>query len=99
MFSLAPQCRWGPVERPVDPTVPITAPLDTLCPFRTFMSATAVGRFPRLFAYAWVGSIFRIPTLVLVGVIFGTAAAVIVYKLLQGKKLLSDTVFDQVEER
>jgi len=67
-------------------------------PIRTFMLATAIGRFPRLFAYAWLGSIFRIPTLVLVGVIFGTAAAVILYKLLHGKKLLSDTVIDSAEE-
>jgi len=67
-------------------------------PIRAFMAATAIGRFPRLLAYAWLGSIFRIPTLVLVGVIFGTAAIVIVYKLLQGKKLLSDTVIDSAEE-
>jgi uncharacterized membrane protein YdjX (TVP38/TMEM64 family) len=68
-------------------------------PIRTFMAATALGRFPRLFAYAWLGSIFRIPTLVLVGVIFGTAAAVILYKLLHGKKLLSDTVMDGTAEQ
>ena len=67
-------------------------------PIRRFMTATAIGRFPRLFLYAWLGAIFRIPTLVLVGVIFGTAAAVIVYKLLRGKKLLSDTVIDSAEE-
>jgi uncharacterized membrane protein YdjX (TVP38/TMEM64 family) len=67
-------------------------------PIRTFMTATAIGRFPRLFAYAWLGAIFRIPTLVLIGAIFGTAAAVIVYKLLHGKRLLSDTVLDNAEE-
>jgi len=67
-------------------------------PVQTFMTATAIGRFPRLFAYAWLGSIFRIPTLVLVGIIFGTAAAVIAYKLLQGKKLLSDTVIDSADD-
>ncbi|MFC1639729.1 VTT domain-containing protein [Gemmatimonadota bacterium] len=68
-------------------------------PIRTFMLATAIGRFPRLLAYAWLGSIFRIPTLVLVGVIVGTAAAVILYRLLHGKKLLSDTVIDSAEEQ
>ena len=68
-------------------------------PVRTFMAATAIGRFPRLFIYAWLGSIFRIPTLVLVGVIFGTAAIVIVYRLLHGKKLLSDTVLNGAEEQ
>lgn len=68
-------------------------------PVRTFMTATAIGRFPRLFAYAWLGSLFRIPTLVLIGVIFGTAAIVILYKLLQGKKLLSDTVIDSAGEQ
>jgi len=67
-------------------------------PVRKFMTATAIGRFPRLFLYAWLGATFRIPTLVLVGVIFGTAAIVIVYKLLQGKRLLSDTVIDVAEE-
>ena len=68
-------------------------------PIRTFMTATTVGRFPRLFAYAWLGSIFRIPTVVLLGVIFGTAAAVIAAKLLRGKRLLSDTVIDRAEEQ
>lgn len=67
-------------------------------PIRSFMIATATGRFPRLFAYAWLGSIFRIPTLVLVGVIVGTAAAVILYKLLRGKNLLSDTALDGAEQ-
>jgi uncharacterized membrane protein YdjX (TVP38/TMEM64 family) len=67
-------------------------------PIRKFMPATAIGRFPRLFLYAWLGAVFRIPTLVLVGVIFGTAGAVIAYRLLRGKRLLSDTVIDSAEE-
>ena len=67
-------------------------------PIRTFLLATVIGRFPRLFAYAWLGALLRVPTLVLVGVIFGTAAAVILYRLLRGKKLLSDTVIDSADD-
>ena len=67
-------------------------------PLRSFMGATAIGRFPRLFAYAWLGELLRIPTVVLLGVIFGTAAVIIVYRLARGKRVLADTVLDDRQE-
>lgn len=59
-----------------------------------YMVATAVGRFPRLFVYAWVGSAIHIPTTILVGVALGTGVLVVAWRLLSGKRILQDTVFD-----
>jgi uncharacterized membrane protein YdjX (TVP38/TMEM64 family) len=63
-------------------------------PIRSFMTATALGRFPRLFIYAWFGEVLLVPTPILLGIIFGGAAIVIVVKLLKGKSLLGGTVLD-----
>lgn len=61
-------------------------------PLRPYMIATAIGRFPRLYLYAWLGAVLRIPTVVLVGVIFGTAAVVVVHRLARGKRVLAQPV-------
>jgi uncharacterized membrane protein YdjX (TVP38/TMEM64 family) len=63
-------------------------------PIRSFMAATALGRFPRLFIYAWFGEVLLVPTPILVGIILGGAIVVIVPKLIKGKSLLGDTVLD-----
>lgn len=63
-------------------------------PLGRFMTATALGRLPRLFMYAWLGAALRIPTLVLAIVIFGTAAIIVAARLIKGKRLLADTVLD-----
>jgi uncharacterized membrane protein YdjX (TVP38/TMEM64 family) len=64
-----------------------------------FMAATAIGRFPRILFYAWVGAVFRIPTWILIAVIVGTAAAVIVPRLVRHQRVLADPVLDGEEDR
>lgn len=59
-------------------------------PIGPFVVATAVGRMPRIFLYAWLGAALRVPTVVLVGVIFGTAAFVIAGRIVRGKRLLPE---------
>jgi hypothetical protein len=57
-----------------------------------------VGRFPRLYLYAWVGERLRVPTVLLLGVIVAGAAAVIATRLARGRRVLADTVFDKEAE-
>lgn len=61
-------------------------------PLFRFMSATAVGRLPRLWFYAWLGAALRVPAVILLGVIVGTAAVVIVGRLVEGKPVLAEAV-------
>lgn len=63
-------------------------------PIWPFMLATAIGRFPRLFLYAWLGDLLRIPTPLLVGVAVGTAVILIGYKLVRGQRILENTILD-----
>lgn len=63
-------------------------------PIRRFMAATAVGRLPRLYFYAWLGETLRVPTVILVALIFGTAAIVVAGRLVRGKRVLADTALD-----
>jgi uncharacterized membrane protein YdjX (TVP38/TMEM64 family) len=41
-------------------------------PVGKFMLATAVGRFPRILIYAWLGAILQVPTVVLAAVLVGS---------------------------
>jgi len=59
-------------------------------PLRPYLLATAVGRFPRIFVYAWLGSFLRVPTLALVAVIVGSTGAVVLYRLATGKRVLPE---------
>ena len=68
-------------------------------PIRRFMAATAVGRLPRLYLYAWLGQLLHVPTVILVAVIFGTATIVVAGRLVRGKPLLADTALDVPEAR
>ena len=61
---------------------------------RPFMVATALGRFPRLFIYAWFGEMLLVPTPILVGIMLSGATIVIAAKLVRGKSLLGGTVLD-----
>ena len=63
-------------------------------PIKPFMLATAVGRWPRLFLYAWLGEKLLVPTPILLGIAFGTGILVITVRWLQGKKILGGTVLD-----
>lgn len=58
---------------------------------RRFMVATAIGRFPRFFVYAWLGAFLAVPTWIIVVVIVGGAATAIGLRLLKGEKVLADT--------
>lgn len=60
-------------------------------PLRKFMAATFVGRMPRILIYAWFGQILRVPTWMLVTFIFGTAAVVIVGRLIRGEPVFKET--------
>ncbi|HEU5169694.1 MAG TPA: hypothetical protein VFU46_04105 [Gemmatimonadales bacterium] len=43
-------------------------------PMGRYLGATAVGRFPRILLYAWLGAVLQLQTVVLVGVVVGTTA-------------------------
>jgi hypothetical protein len=58
------------------------------------MVATAVGRFPRFFAYAWLGSALSIPTYVIVAVIVLGAVVAIGTRIVKGEAILGDVMID-----
>lgn len=55
---------------------------------RRYMLATLIGRFPRLYVYAWVGEKLMLPRFVLVGIAVGGALALVIARLIKGKKVL-----------
>ena len=61
-------------------------------PIGRFMAATAIGRFPRFFMYAWAGSTLPIPTWALVVVIVGGAVVAISLRLLKHQPILADSL-------
>ncbi len=63
-------------------------------PLRSFLLATAIGRWPRFLLYAWLGYMLHIPTLALVLVILGGAAMVLVVRWRRGEDALAETVLD-----
>jgi membrane protein YqaA with SNARE-associated domain len=66
-------------------------------PFRSYMVATAVGRLPRFLAYAWLGAVLQAPSVVLLGVALGGAAAVIAWRLARGERVLDEPVLDAAD--
>lgn len=63
-------------------------------PLRRFLLATALGRWPRYLAYAWLGAALEVPTVWLAAVVFGTAAVAAGGRWLRGKRLLTEPVLD-----
>lgn len=61
-------------------------------PLRPYLTATGIGRFPRIYLYAWLGGLFRIPTLALLAVIVGSTGAVVLYRVARGQRILPDAV-------
>jgi uncharacterized membrane protein YdjX (TVP38/TMEM64 family) len=49
-------------------------------PMRPYLVATAIGRFPRIYLYAWLGAWLRVPTWALVTVVVGSTAVVLVWR-------------------
>ena len=66
-------------------------------PLMPFMVATTVGRWPRFFLYAWLGSAVQIPVWALVAVIVGGVVAVVGGRVARGESVLSETVLDAPE--
>ena len=64
-------------------------------PLRRFMLATAVGRFPRFFVYAWLGSALSIPTYLIIAVIVLGAMVAIGARVARGQAILEDVVIDR----
>jgi hypothetical protein len=60
-------------------------------PLGRFMVATAVGRVPRWWLYAWFGSRLHVPVWVLIGAIVLPALAVIVPRLVRDEPLLAES--------
>ena len=64
-------------------------------PLGIFLVATAIGRFPRFYMYAWLGDKLLVPTPILLAVAFGTAIILVTWKLLHGRRMLEDTILDK----
>ncbi len=59
--------------------------------FGKYMVVMAVGRFPRLVIYAWIGDQLRIPSVALIALAVGTGVILIAWKLLRKQPLLADS--------
>lgn len=57
-----------------------------------YMVVMALGRFPRLLLYAWIGSRIHIPTFVLIGMALGTGLVLIAWRLMRGEPVLKGTI-------
>lgn len=57
---------------------------------RRFMIATAIGRLPRLYLYAWLGEKLMVPSVALFGFAIGGALLLISWRLLKGKAVLPE---------
>jgi hypothetical protein len=57
-------------------------------PIKRFMLATLIGRFPRMYVYAWLGEKLMLPRFVLVGIAVGGALVLVAWRLIKGKKVL-----------
>jgi hypothetical protein len=57
-----------------------------------YMLATLIGRFPRLYLYAWLGEKLMLPRWILVSIAVGGALVLIVWRLLHGRKLVPSEV-------
>ena len=55
-------------------------------PLRPYLIAIAIGRFPRIYLYAWLGGFLRIPTVVLLAVVVGSTAVVLVHRLVTRRR-------------
>jgi uncharacterized membrane protein YdjX (TVP38/TMEM64 family) len=67
-------------------------------PLKRFMLATAAGRFPRFFVYAWLGSALSIPTYLIIAVIVLGGMVAIGVRIARGQAILEDVVIDRALE-
>jgi hypothetical protein len=59
-----------------------------------FMVATAVGRFPRFFVYAWLGAALSVPTYLIIAVIVLGGLVAIGARIVKGEAILGDMAID-----
>jgi len=59
-----------------------------------FMIATAVGRLPRIFIYAWLGERLMVPSFLLIAAAVGATVTVVAIKLAKKQALIHDEVLD-----
>ena len=66
--------------------------------FTRYMIVMAIGRFPRLYIYAWLyarlESQFQVPWWVLIALAVGTGLVLILWRIVRGRPILEDTVLD-----
>ncbi len=63
-----------------------------------FITASLVGRLPRIFFYAWLGDALRVPTWVLVALVLGGPALIVLWRLARHRPVLDDVVLDAPAE-
>lgn len=59
-----------------------------------FMVACALGRFPRIFIYAWLGAALAVPGTILLVLALGSAVLIVAMRLARGQAVIEDTVLD-----
>jgi membrane protein YqaA with SNARE-associated domain len=65
---------------------------------RRFMTATLLGRMPRILFYAWFGGLLRVPTPILVAIVVGATAMVVLGRLIRGEPVLAEVApIDQLD--
>ncbi len=61
-------------------------------PLAPYFLATAIGRLPRLFFYAWLGDQLQLSGALLAGIGVGSGVAVVLWRVLKRRPVLEDTV-------
>ena len=52
-------------------------------PMRPYLIATGIGRLPRIYLYAWLGAVLRVPTVILLAIILGSGILVLLQRLVR----------------
>lgn len=66
--------------------------------FPRYLLASVIGRLPRIFFYAWLGEVLRLPTWALGALIVSGPAAIVLWRLARRAPILNDVVLDAPEE-
>jgi hypothetical protein len=66
--------------------------------FAHYFAATALGRLPRIYLYAWLGASFQVPGVVLLLLAAGATLLLVVWRSAKGRPVLAETVLDAAED-
>lgn len=66
-------------------------------PLPQYFTATALGRLPRIYLYAWLGASFQVPGVILLSLVAGTTVLLIAWRRARGQPVLEETVLDASE--